>query len=525
MIDTENTTVKRYDSLGTVITYLNTPDIYKFHFVMNNDYGMLRKVKVGKYVSVKESSGFVIGQIMNLFKINEYFLNASTLKESRTRDVAIQSIFPVDQWEYQVAEVDVVGFYPMVDTGMGEGEDKGQEKRGRFQKSTTPVSPGNQVSSVDPELLENFLGFNLENGLHLGEMEFEDLSVKIDLTRLVQKHFAILAMSGAGKSYLTSVILEELIKRKREDGRIATIIVDTHGEYSSILDASNIQDKFKDVNLHVVNGSFIQIGTPFLSLKSFFNYLPKLSHVQGRELFRIFKDLRNENKNFDLRDLVKKINDDESLGKKTKEALAGWLFMLDQLGIFSSKEFPFIPDLIKPGNIVVLDLSGITSMKHKQIIVDYFASRAFFLRKNGSVPPYTFIIEEAHQFIPQASASNAIASNTIETLAREGRKFFASLGLISQRPVHLNTTILSQCNSQFILKVSNPYDLDHIRSSSEKITRESLKMISSLPVGYALVVGSAVNVPVFFKVREREFLVESGTNSLIDVLKSFDEEV
>jgi DNA helicase HerA-like ATPase len=69
--------------------------------------------------------------------------------------------------------------------------------------------------------------------------------------------------------------------------------------------------------------------------------------------------------------------------------------------------------------------------------------------------------------------------------------------------------------------VSNPYDLDHIRSTSEKITSDSVKAISSLPVGHALVVGGAVNVPTFLKVRTREFLIEGQEHSMADELAKF----
>jgi DNA helicase HerA-like ATPase len=57
--------------------------------------------------------------------------------------------------------------------------------------------------------------------------------VKFDLNRLLQKHLAILAQSGAGKSYLTSVMLEEILDRTTNQGRIATVLFDTHGEYSN----------------------------------------------------------------------------------------------------------------------------------------------------------------------------------------------------------------------------------------------------------------------------------------------------
>ncbi|MFX0105420.1 MAG: ATP-binding protein, partial [Candidatus Hodarchaeota archaeon] len=115
------------------------------------------------------------------------------------------------------------------------------------------------------------------------------------------------------------------------------------------------------------------------------------------------------------------------------------------------------------------------------------------------------IVEEAHQFCPEAAHSKAISKPIIETIAREGRKFMACLCLISQRPKKLSTTTLSQCNSKLVLNIKNPYDLKHLMDSSEAITKEYASMISSLGVGEMLLMGNAVNYPVFIDVRERKY--------------------
>jgi DNA helicase HerA-like ATPase len=115
------------------------------------------------------------------------------------------------------------------------------------------------------------------------------------------------------------------------------------------------------------------------------------------------------------------------------------------------------------------------------------------------------VLEEAHNFAREkAEESEAVSRSIIETIAREGRKFGASLCLISQRPVNLSTTALSQCNTHIILRVTNPNDLDHIQMSSEGIDARVAKSITGLKVGEAIVVGEAVNYPVFIRVRDRK---------------------
>ena len=154
--------------------------------------------------------------------------------------------------------------------------------------------------------------------------------------------------------------------------------------------------------------------------------------------------------------------------------------------------------------LTIIDLSETISRKRKQMIVAYLSKKLFEKRRQGRTPPFLLVLEEAHQYVPEkARAEHAISSGIIQTIAREGRKFHASLCLISQRPIQLSTTVLSQCNTHVIMRVTNPYDLKHIGESSEGITREVENQISGLRVGTALIVGEAVNFPIFVKVRKR----------------------
>jgi hypothetical protein len=202
--------------------------------------------------------------------------------------------------------------------------------------------------------------------------------------------------------------------------------------------------------------------------------------------------------------------------------LLGWLFDIRSLGIFDRADHPDWERVVEPGKAVVVDLSGVVSLGKKQMLVAYAARRLFNARKRGRVPPFVLCLEEAHQFCPSSESKRAaISRSIIETLAREGRKFYASLVLISQRPVRLSTTVLSQANTNIILRITNPYDLEHIKQSSEAITGEVAAMISSLPVGEALVVGEAVNHPIFVRIRQRRSRAAHGA-SLEEVAKEFE---
>ncbi|MHA1747413.1 MAG: hypothetical protein ACTSYF_02075, partial [Promethearchaeota archaeon] len=74
-----------------------------------------------------------------------------------------------------------------------------------------------------------------------------------------------------------------------------------------------------------------------------------------------------------------------------------------------------------------------------------------------------------------------------------------------QRPKKLSSTALSQMNSKMVLNIKNPYDLKHLMDSSEAITKEYADMISSLGVGETLLMGNAINYPIFIEIRPRRF--------------------
>ncbi len=336
----------------------------------------------------------------------------------------------------------------------------------------------------------------------------------VDITKLIQKHLAILAISGAGKSYTTSILLEELISRNFTEGRLPVLIIDPHGEYKQFAD---LLDQPSLASIYP--GRHISIQTSSLKAWEIREFAPEMSSVQVRELDKILQNLKKIQANYSLTDITDAIINSEIV-PRTKESLLGWLDGLERSGIFGTNYYPDLIKIIKPGKISIFDLSEFQSIKQKQIICAYIAKQAFELRRKDQIAPFLLIIEEAHQFCPENSS--AISKNIIETIAREGRKFFASLCLISQRPVNLSATVLSQCNSHLIMRIRNPYDLDYIGRLSEGIDKETQRFIPDLEVGEGILVGEAVNYPVLFKVRQRKLELSKNTQSLIDELAKYD---
>ena len=466
--------------LGVIITREESPSTSEFSFVVSGD------VKKGQYVQVKHPSALLFGYVSELFKSNRYFERPESVADFG-RGGGIPSSFPSDSWECIVANVKILGVW----------------KAGRFERAFTPPSPGLEVSDAEPGILRSFLGFE-ENGLHLGSIEHHEVPAKISMTRLLQKHLAILAMSGAGKSHLASVLLEELLGRERAHGRVAVVIVDIHGEYGGFA-----HDGVYGKKTTVIDASEIKIPLKRIPPELMMEWLPNLSSPQRDVLRHALFTLRKEKKDgdgYNFADLVAAIDAADVSRDEVKRALKRSLSELKRYRFLSRKsENPKLISDIKPGHLLILDFSPIDSLRKKQILVSMLARRMFNLRKKGKIPPFMLLIEEAHNFAREkAEESEAVSRSIIETIAREGRKFGASLCLISQRPVNLSTTALSQCNTHIILRVTNPNDLDHIQMSSEGIDARVAKSITSLKVGEAIIVGDAVNHPIFVRVRDRK---------------------
>lgn len=476
--------------IGTVIQRNDTPSSQEFFFVHEND----SEVGKGGYIQYQKN-GTVIARVGEVYTANEYFENAESIAESLSNSEDLSEKFPVDDWQVSIGKANIMGRF----------------HNGMIRRVTEAPNPGTELEKAEKLLIKEFLGLE-EGGLNMGEVQQQGINAEIDMTDTLQKHFAILAQSGAGKSYSASVLLEELLDRDNSPGILA---VDPHGDYTCFAGDKNYMNKVK-----VFGDKDVSIAVSNLSAEKLDAYFD-LTPAQRRELGKAFSQLNSmENSDYGL-DALKHAVEENEMNEATKYVLKQKIRQMRSMKIFGKVDSPSSND-IKPGKMNIIDLSEIINHQKKQIITAYFGRRFFRLRRSGKIPPFLFLIEEAHNFAPEKAPSPS--RTVIEKMAREGRKFHASIGLISQRPVRLSTTALSQCNTQFILRVTNPNDLEHIAQSSEGITSEVKNSIPGLKTGEAIAIGEAVNYPTFIDVRKRRSEESKSGESLEDKLKEWKEE-
>lgn len=385
-------------------------------------------------------------------------------------------------------------------------------ERGFLRKPKTPIEPKSKVYYANDKIITENLGLS-EKGLYIGLLEGrESLKVRINAEKLIKKHLAVLAKTGAGKSYALGVIIEEIA-----DLGIPLLIIDPHGEYSTIKNENTNSEDKKYFGLYDVKpGSIknvkefstdpnINIGTYQLKLPipqdpfTLIQAMPsKISESQQRLLYSVVKELKETRPKFNFKDLIEYIELDES---SAKFALIPLIQDMKNSGIFSFN-FTSSHELIKPGQVTILNLRG-TPPILQETIVQVLITTLFEERKLDKVPPFFLIIEESHNFMPERGFGEAKSSKILRTVASEGRKFGLGLAMVSQRPAKIDKNILSQANSQIILQVTNPNDLKAISRAFEGVSAQVENEIKALPIGRALVIGAS-DYPVFVDVRVRK---------------------
>jgi len=115
--------------------------------------------------------------------------------------------------------------------------------------------------------------------------------------------------------------------------------------------------------------------------------------------------------------------------------------------------------------------------------------------------PVFVLLEEAHHFAP--GGTDVVSTSILKQVLAEGRKFGIGVGLISQRPGKLNADVLSQCQTQCIMRIVNEIDQKSVAAAIEGVGRDLLNNLPALSKGQVIVAGAAVNTPVICRVRSR----------------------
>lgn len=347
---------------------------------------------------------------------------------------------------------------------------------------------------------------------------------------LLGKHFAILGTTGTGKSCTTALVLRSILER---NPAAHIVLLDPHNEYSTafpewgeVVSPRNMQLPFWLLTfeelVEVVIGDATERKQEIEMMQELIP-IAKSRYSTGRG-----KDQQVRTRVFDaskftvdtpvpyrISDLTSLI--DERMGKlenkrdiapyrnlKTRfETLSmdpRYSFMFGSLTVFDgmaqilSRLFR-VPVNNKP--ITILELTGLpTEIVNVVVSVICRMTFDFALWSEGKIP-VTLVCEEAHRYVPaNPNLGFEPCKRSIAKIAKEGRKYGASLCIVTQRPAEIDPTILSQCNTVFALRMSNDRDQQIVTSSISDTGSGLLEFLSALGQREAIAFGEGVALPV-----------------------------
>jgi uncharacterized protein len=443
--------------------------------------------------------------------------------ETPPSSVAAMIGFDDDGAELFEVVVSVIGYY----------DDELQD----FVNPRIPPMPGQPVYLASSALLARVLSPKQQGergAAHIGSLltrETGEVPVVLSVKDVVSTHLAVLASTGAGKSYTASVLIEELM---RPANRSAVLIVDPHGEYDTLQEIKGepFKAQFRadgyEPEVKILRPEKVKVRFDTLEFADICYLLPemtdKMRHFLG-SAFRTMRDRAGQHGHYAYQDLLdaveeQRYGDEEGNRAGNISTIDGLAWRLEgrfrgysKHQIFSDHEHNLLTELFQPGQCTVLQLVDI-EQNEQQVIVAALLRRAILARMathksevtdptNERYLPFPLfvLLEEAHRFAP--AGQTVVSTNVLKQILSEGRKFGVGVGLITQRPGKLDADVLSQCMTQFIMRIVNPIDQDTIAKTVEGAGRKMLDELPALTKGQVIVSGVAINTPVMCQVRKR----------------------
>jgi len=367
--------------------------------------------------------------------------------------------------------------------------------------------------------------------VHLGEhVGTGGTKCYAEMNELLGKHTAILGSTGAGKSGTVAAVLHSLLERGAEAGlanwKPRIVVLDPHNEYSAAFPGHRrlaTDDGSLVLPYWLLNFSetiALVIGKTEFVATSQANIV-KIALLKARIEGATVLGLTAENITVDspvpykLSTFIAAVQADKPPQASKQDSHNSILEKLDVLirdarVAFMMKEwdgvaqdpFPAILSQLVSGDAQprIVDLSGVPNevagVSSAVIARTLFNLKVWQMAAERHNDPVLLVCEEAHRYVPnRGEAQYEAAQEAIRRIAKEGRKYGIGLLLVSQRPSEVEATVLSQCNSWIILRITNESDREHVRAILPDSMVGLAKMLSGLRRQEAIFVGQAAVLP------------------------------
>jgi hypothetical protein len=393
-----------------------------------------------------------------------------------------------------------------------------------FRRGVTryPV-PGSRIFPVDSQDLKQMFATDARAHIEIGTVyPTSDVRAAIYVDAFLGKHFALLGSTGTGKSTSTALILHRICELA-PNGHI--VMIDPHGEYSeafkdtgALYDVNNLAMPYWLMNFEehcevfITSGgderqadcdilakcllaarakSRVAEGIGKLTVDSPIPYLlTDLTQIIQTEMGKLDK-AGTSAPYMRVKTKIDEIRSDPRYSFMFSGMLVG-----DTMADFLSKVFR-LPGNGKP--ISIIDVSGVPS-DIVSVVVAMLSRMVFdyaIWARGEEQNPVLLVCEEAHRYVPSDRMTTGQAvRGVLERIAKEGRKYGVSLGLITQRPSDLAEGVLSQCGTIVAMRLNNDRDQAFVKSAMPEGARGFLDSIPALRNREAIICGEGVSIPI-----------------------------
>jgi hypothetical protein len=408
---------------------------------------------------------------------------------------------------------------------LGEGTKEASGKVGNFRRGVTryPI-PGSPVYAVSTEDLRSVFAATDEPHIEIGTVyPTDDIRGALYIDPMLGKHFAVLGSTGTGKSTSVALILHR-ISQAAPEGHI--LMIDPHGEYSAafkscgeIFNVDNLQLPYWLMNFD--EHCEVLLTTHGAERERDADILAKCllaARTKGKDVSQYGKVTVDSPIPYLLADLNGIIVNEMGKLDRAGDTLPYQRLKskLDELRVDPRYTFMFsgmlvsdsMPSLLaklfrlpshgKP--ISIVDVSGVPS-EVTSVVVSVLARMVFdyaIWSRTEAQRPLLLVCEEAHRYVPkdENAESGQAVRRILERIAKEGRKYGVSLGLITQRPSDLAEGVLSQCGTIISMRLNNDRDQACVRAAMPEGARGFLDAIPALRNRECIVCGEGVAIPI-----------------------------
>ena len=408
---------------------------------------------------------------------------------------------------------------------LGEGdEERLTGKLYNFRRGVTRYpSPGAEAFPVSTADLKQIYAANDRAHVEIGTVyPTKDIRAALYVDAMLGKHFALLGSTGTGKSTGAALILHRICEMAPQ-GHI--VMVDPHGEYSAafegngaIFDVANLAMPYWLMNFEehcevfvTSSGSERQIDADILAKCLL---MAKGKSRLGQEIAKLTVDAPIPYLLSDLTNLIQlemgkmdragdtapylrlKTKIDEIKSDPRYGFMFSGMLVADTMSDFISRVFR-LPGDGKP--ISIIDVSGVPN-EITSVVVAVLSRMVFdfaIWSRNEPQRPILLVCEEAHRYIPnERNADGSSVGKILSRIAKEGRKYGVSLGLITQRPSDLAEGVLSQCGTIIAMRLNNDRDQAFVRAAMPEGARGFLDSIPALRNRECIICGEGVAIPI-----------------------------